>query len=489
LNGVERTIEGEGDEEEVVIYRYPSRSLDELQSTRQAAVDLVGELDAYLERYQTQAERLEESEEVATRVSEGASLHQELSFLQDRIASTIIEAENQIARAEQLRQDYRDAIAAARDAIETLDVETANQAWNRAKEAYVDSLELMQDPEFRDQADQTVAAVGEEIKEARNRLVVRQVREMVNEAEQLYEGEQYIEAKNMLEDARETWSQTNVDPNPEIERLAGLVNVALNFTQQRDLSETEPLYPVLSNYLSIAREDYREAQRLLEAGDRDEAQSHLIRADENVDSVLAVRPYNWEARVLKLRILRQQNADNFADLFERRYEEALDVRDENPEEALTALETLKVIRPNYQGIDQQIRELEIELGLRPDPVTQQQRQEASRLLTRARELTEEGSAAQTRAAINLLEEAVSLNPENDEAKVLLDRLRIDTGGQATATLTSAEEQQLRRAETLFVENKVAQAFAIVERLMQEEENRLYPPLLDLRKRIVSRLGM
>jgi tetratricopeptide (TPR) repeat protein len=205
--------------------------------------------------------------------------------------------------------------------------------------------------------------------------------------------------------------------------------------------------------------------------------------------VLAVRPYNWEARVLKLRILRQQNADNFADLFERRYEEALDVRDENPEEALTALETLKVIRPNYQGIDQEIRELEIELGLRPDPVTQQQRQEASRLLTRARELTEEGSAAQTRAAINLLEEAVSLNPENNEAKVLLDRLRIDTGGQATATLTSAEEQQLRRAETLFVENKVAQAFAIVERLMQEEENRLYPPLLDLRKRIVSRLGM
>jgi hypothetical protein len=221
----------------------------------------------------------------------------------------------------------------------------------------------------------------------------------------------------------------------------------------------------------------------------DRADSLLTRAQENVDNVTAVRPYNWEARILRLRILRLQDSENFDEVFERRFEEAVDRRDEDPQEALTAFETLAAINPDYPGLQEQIVELEIELGIRPDPVTQAQIAEANRLLNQARQIAAGAGEAQRQAAISLLEEAVTLNPENRQAQILLDRLRIQSGGQATVALSSAEEQQFRRAETLFIQDNVAQAYAIVQQLLQDEQNQLYPPLLDLEERIAARLGI
>jgi hypothetical protein len=208
-----------------------------------------------------------------------------------------------------------------------------------------------------------------------------------------------------------------------------------------------------------------------------------------VDNVIAVRPYNWEARILKLRILRLQDSENFDEVFERRFDEALQRKQENPQEALTAFETLAAINPDYPGLQDQIVELEIELGLRPDPVTQQQIAESNQLLNQAQEIAQGAGEAQRQAAISLLEESVTLNPDNREAQILLDRLRIQTGGEATVTLSSTEEQQFRRAETLFIQDNVAQAYAIVQQLMQDEANRRYPPLIDLEERIAARLGI
>jgi hypothetical protein len=56
-------------------------------------------------------------------------------------------------------------------------------------------------------------------------------------------------------------------------------------------------------------------------------------------------------------------------------------------------------------------------------------------------------------------------------------------------LSSAEEQQLRRAETLFIQDNAAQAYAIVQQLLRDEDNQRYPPLLDLEERIAARLGL
>ena len=480
----------ESGEPVTVTYRYPDRALQQFLGARDDLQALRTDVAAALESYRAEDAYVRTDERIAERITDTEELLADIDELSQNVASRITSARDQIARAQELRNEGDNLVAQTRQAITNLNVERARELWEQARQRYFESLELQQDAAFRDQSDELITELGAEIQEARNRRIVQQVRQQINRADTLYEQENYQEAYDVLTDARDLWQQTNVEPNPEIERLLRFVNAALNLESTRTLAETEPLYPVLSSYLNLARQDYSQAQNIVQVrGTTDQAQQLLTRAEDNVDNVVAVRPYNWEARILKLRILRLQDSENFDEVFERRFEEAIDRKDEDPQEALTAFETLAAINPDYPGLQEQIVELEIDLGIRPDPVTQQQIAESNQLLDQAQEIASGAGEAQRQAAISLLEEAVTLNPENNEAQILLDRLRIQSGGEATVTLTSAEEQQFRRAETLFIQDNVAQAYAIVQQLLQEEENRRYPPLLDLEERIAARLGI
>ena len=494
LEGVEEVVEqaadDDGAEEAVTVtYRYPDRALEQFLAAQSDVEALRADVAAALESYRNENEYVLLEERIQTQIADAEALLAEIDELSNAIASRTTSARDQIARAQELRNEGDRLVAQTRQAINSLQVERARELWETARQRYFESLELQQNAAFRDQADQLITSLGAEIQEARNRRIVQQVRERIDRADTLYQQESYQQSYDLLTEARDLWQQTNVQPNPEIERLLRFVNAALNLENTRTLAETEPLYPVLSSYLNLARRDYNEAQEVVQGSGEAPAQQLLARAEENVDNVTAMRPYNWEARILKLRILRLRDSENFDEVFERRFEEAVERKDDDPQEALTAFETLAAINPDYPGLQNQIVELEIELGIRPDPVTQAQIAESNRLLTQARQIAAGAGEAQRQAAMSILEEAVTLNPENREAQILLDRLRIQSGGQATVALSSAEEQQLRRAETLFIQDNAAQAYAIVQQLLRDEDNQRYPPLLDLEERIAARLGL
>ncbi|MFP4565716.1 MAG: hypothetical protein ACLFNX_04380 [Spirochaetaceae bacterium] len=494
LEGVDEVVEQvtgvDGEQEEVAVtYRYPDRALEQFLAVQDDVQTLRDEVADALESYRGEDEYVLGEQRIEDRIADTAALLEDIDELAEQIASRITSAQDQIARAEELRDEGDGLVAQTRQAINNLQVERARELWEEARRRYFESLELQQDAAFRDEADELITALGAEIQEARNRRIVEQVRDRIDRADARYEQEDYQRAFELLTEARDLWEQTNVQPNPEIERLLRFVNAALNLENTRTLAETEPLYPVLSGYLNLARRDFNEAQAEVEGDGESPPQQLLARAEENVDNVTAVRPYNWEARILKLRILRLRDSDNFDEVFERRFEEALDRKDDDPQEALTAFETLAAINPDYPGLQDEIVELEIDLGIRPDPVTEAQINESNRLLNQAREVAAGAGEAQRQAAMSILEEAVTLNPDNREAQILLDRLRIQSGGEATVALSSAEEQQLRRAETLFIEDNAAQAYAIVQQLLRDEDNQRYPPLLDLEERIAERLGL
>ncbi|NBC28594.1 MAG: hypothetical protein GVY29_01215 [Spirochaetes bacterium] len=482
--------EGEGADVQVS-YRYPDAGLIRLQDAQSQADSLLADLQSFISEFNDEPAYIRQSQAVQGHLNEARDLLSTLESTRNQIADRIIEAENQIAESQDLREEGDELIAEARQAVTQEEIEEARSIVEEARDAFFQALELQQDVAFRQESDALIQQLGDEILEAENQIVVRRTRQLVQEAEQQYDAEQYQTAFDTLENAQETWARTHPnEQNPEVQALLRYVNAALNLEGSRELAETEPLYPVLSNYLYVAREDFVEAQELLDEGQPSAAERRLVRADENLTNVTAVRPLNWEARVLKLRILQLQNAENFDEIFERRYEDALDQRDENPQEALTSLETLAALNPDYPGLQQAIIDLEIDLGIRPDPVTQAQIAESNQLLQEAQGIVQGGAGqAQTQAAISLLEEAVTLNPDNDQAKILLDELRIGLGGRATVALSSEDEQLFRRAEQLFVQNSVAQAYAIVQRLLQEENNQLYAPLLELERRITARLGI
>lgn len=471
-----------------VLYRYPEVALTRLQVATPAAVALAEEVSRYLSEYRDEPDYVRSDEEISAFIERAHEIQQRLAALQTAIAGSRVSAESQIVRAEQLREEYRSAVARTEQAISNLNVDQAEQAFEEAQRASLQALALQQDPNFRQERDAQISELGIALQDARNRIVVQQVRQLISVAQQQYDTEQFIQARNTLNRARELWSQTNVNENPEIERLAGLVNVALEFEQERNVTEAEPLYAVLSGYLNVAREQYNRAQEFLSNGNNEEASAALQRANDALDNVLAIRPYNWEARVLKLRILERQNPEDFQQLFERRFQDALAIRDEDPQEALTSLETLNQINPDYPGIDREIRRLEISLGLQPDPIEQAEIQRSNELFSQARELASGGSAPQIQSAMQLLEQAVTLNPNNSEAQLLLDELRIRSGGEATAALNSEDQQRFQNAQNAFLDGNVATALSIVSTLMQEEENRQYPPLRDLVRNLEQALG-
>ncbi|MFW6228934.1 MAG: hypothetical protein ACOC2V_05685, partial [Alkalispirochaeta sp.] len=365
----------------------------------------------------------------------------------------------------------------------------ARNNFEAIRDSYFESLELRENPEFRREVDAIIEELGAELQELENLIVVQRVRELLTQANELYNQDEYVSARDTLLEAQQTWEQTNVEPNTEIDRLLRLVTAALSLEEGRELTITDPLYPILSNYLSIAREDYNRGVELYEDGRETRAEPLFDRAIENLRNVRDVRPLNWDARILELRISQIRNADDFDEVFAARYEQALGRLDETgPLEVYSELEVLAEINPDYPGIQEQIRRLEIALNLRPDPVDQARRQQAATLYNRAQTLST-GSLDQANVAVSLLEEAVELDPTNGDAAFLLDQLRIRLGGQATVALTTADEQQYRRAETLFSQGQVLQALQIVERLLQDAENQNYPPLVDLRRRIALRLGI
>ncbi len=479
----------EDEEIEPLVLSYPAQARELLEPLLPQLDQLGPRVRGYAEHLNTAGEEVRGEPGVEIWIERMQELADLVDSFSVQAVAALERSQGYLARSMELRAEGEDLLAQTEQAIADLDVERARELWEEARSRFYDALELQDDPEFREEIDRRIVALGVEIQEAQNQRIVQEVRQRIQAANQLYNEEEYLAAQEELLEARRLWELTNVTENAEIERLLGLVNAALNFEDERTLTEADPLFPILSNYLSIAQDDFERGRELYQNDAADESERYLDRAERNLENVIAVRPNNWEARLLQLRIIEFREGENFDRVFERRFEDVVAQRDAvDPMSTLTELEVLHEINPDYPGLEDMIVELEIELGIRPDPVTAAQEEQSNELLAQAQGIAG-GGLGQDRAAMQLLEEALELNPQNSVAQALLDELRIRTGGQATVALSSTAEQQYRRAEALFVQGNVAQAYSIVQNLMQDDANAAYPPLQRLHRRISSRLGI
>ncbi|MFW5826670.1 MAG: hypothetical protein ACOCU4_01185 [Alkalispirochaeta sp.] len=479
-----------GDDETAVrTVRYPDDALEGYEEVNERLAEMDTTLADADEELAGANEYVLESPLVQDERERLADLRERNTQLLNESNRGINDAESLIAQAEEAAEQADDLIADTRAAIAAGQIEPARNNYAAARDAFLASLELRENPDLRDESDAIIQQVGDELQELENVIVVRQVRELITRAEDLYGQDNYVGARDALLEAQETWAQTNVEPNSEVERLLRLVTAALSLEEGRELTATDPLYPILGNYLSIAREDFNAGVAAYDSGNEQRGDELFDRTIENLRNIRDVRPLNWDARILELRIAQVRNEDDFDEVFASRYEQAVSRLDEaGPLEVYSELEVLAEINPDYPGIQAQIRELEIALNLRENPVDQANINRSRELFQRAQQLST-GSRDQAAVAVSLLEDAVDANPNNSDAKFLLDQLRIRLGGQSTVALTSADEQQYRRAQTLFSQGRALQALQITERLLQDAENRTYPPLVELRRRIGLRLGI
>lgn len=361
----------------------------------------------------------------------------------------------------------------------------------RARELYNESLSHQESESLRQSTDKNLADLGQRINEAENKLIVAEVRALKTRAKNDYYAGDFENAENLLNRAESRWAVTNVEEDEEIKNLKLLVQNALSMKTGREIKPTAPLYPEMSQILSNAHQYFDQGEALMKKGSREEALAILGEAKKKLQELQMVYPLNQEAALLTLRIDELIDPAQFNETFARRVQTARqNVKVQaTQQQGYSDLLDLAEIRPNYPGLSKLIYDVEVELGIRQKPVDQSALRRSNSLTQEAQKLYSgaKGNEEILRQALSRLDQAIALNPNNDSAIMLKDRIQIAVGGKAAVVLSSADEARYNQAIQELRNNNVLGAYTIVEQLLQTPVNRRSSKILDLQKQVQARM--
>ncbi len=473
------------------ISRYPaevSQAMNALINDSQRDEDTIQSI------YETIAITQSQEADITSRISEQmGSITQTVTDLQ----TLRVNAQNLLASANAQSLQANSALQEAElrynqsiNALNRSDFDTARENLDIARQRFNDSLSFQESDDLRVSADERLASLGEEINRSENELVIAQVRTLLTQAKDEYYIGNFENANRLLNQARTRWAVTNIDPNPEVSQWLTLTGTAIASKSGRVLAPTAPLYPEMSQLLSVANQLYDQGLELMENESTSEALLVLDDARQKIKEVQIVYPINQEAGLLALKIDQLIDPNNFENVFERRFEQALNTY-QNPETQQTAyadLLDLANLRPNYPGIQNAIVEVEIFLGFRLPPPDPRDIARSNSLIAQARDAQNSTVEVELLSAIAQLDEALNLVPDNDEAAFLKDQLQSRVGGQAVAVLDASSENMYQQAIQELQRNNIINAAALVAQLMQIPNNTRSPKVLDLQQRIRALTG-
>lgn len=361
----------------------------------------------------------------------------------------------------------------------------------RARELYNEALNHQESESLRQTSDKNLADLGQRINEAENKIIVAEVRTLKTRAKNDYYAGDFENAENLLNRAESRWAVTNVEEDEEIKNLKLLVQNALSMKTGREIKPTAPLYPEMSQILSNAHQYFDQGEAMIKAGNRQEALVILSEAKKKLQELQMVYPLNQEAALLTLRIDELMDPAQFNESFARRVQAARQSVKvpATQQQGYSDLLDLAEIRPNYPGLSKLIYDVEIELGIRQKPVDQSAIRKSNALAQEAQKLYQNarGNEEILRQALAKLDQAIAMNPNNDNAIMLKDRIQIAVGGKAAVVLSSADEASYNQAIQELRNNNVIGAYTIVERLLQTPANRRSSKILDLQKQVQARM--
>ncbi|MBP3708995.1 MAG: hypothetical protein J6I73_01090 [Treponema sp.] len=413
----------------------------------------------------------------------------------DSFVTSISQIESSAAeqvRAARLAQNEAELrYSQAQTALASNSFDEARRRLQEARTKYNESLAYEESASLRAQSDTRLASLGMQIQIKQNEIIVRQVRELKTQARREYYNGNFDRAETILTQAENLWAITNVDKDEEIVTLLALVNTALSMKTGRVIPPSAPLYPEMSQILSIAQQYFKQGGDLLQAGRTHEGRAVLEQALQKLQEVQLVYPLNQEASLLTLRIQQILDPDGFSELFARRIENVrtnYTVRGRE-QQSYTDLLDLYEINPSYPGLSQLIYNVEIDLGIRQKPQDRTAITRSENLTSQARGIVNSAGRDEVRlqSALSLLDEAISLNPNNDEALLLKDRIQILIGGRAVIVLSSEDEAKYQSAIVEMQNNNIITANALVEQLLQKAENRRSSKIIDLQRKIKALL--
>ncbi len=476
---------------QAILKKYPNQGRVVLLETRSDLNELERSTATILSNLERDKQYVLSDSRMISSLNVGNDLADDIDELQNEVFDLIALAEQKIRLADRYREEAYQYIEDGREAIEAEDFDAAKNYLTLSSNAALESISHRQDEEFSSEIDTQVAALTEEINAALVRIVVRDVDQLVSQAQQLYGRQQYEAAEGALLQAQSKWALIYSEPDFYIEYYLSLVQTALSVQTGREIPETDSLYREMRQYLNYALADYKEAEILLAARDRVGAQRKLREVSENLRVVLQQYPYNEEANILNWRIKRIEDIDEYnRDLREVVNEARVAINTPTAGDAYTQLQTIKKLEPEYPGLDDLIYQAEINLGLRAPPQTEEKRNLALDLYNEALEIYNTGDREDYSEALDRLNQALVIEPEYTDARELRNTINSEKGGTVTTTLSSSEDMQFYlQAVKLVGDNRPEQALPIIRRLWNNEANRNYKGLVDLKSSVERALGV
>ena len=473
-------VEGE---EFTVTYKYPDQALQQLLAVERSVNTLIENLDSLDERILAERPGIRSGEPVAAVSDDSADLMEKSRLLLTQAVSLGDVAREQIFTAEKLKQEGERRIEDSKLLTQKAQFAAAKERLEQAAGKFDESLSYLEDPVLRKYRDEEIPRLYNEIQVAENNLVVRQVREYLTQGKSYYSQGNFPLAQSVLIKAQSRWSDTNIEPNPEVEYWLTLTQTALSVTSGREIAETDPLYSEMNQYLNQARSDFQSARDELGSGRTTEADVYFVRAEQSILYVQQFFPFNEEARVLNLRISQYRNPQQFNELFRTDFIDARNLISDNPQKAYIDLKDLEAINPNYSGLQAAITEAEYAAGIKVRPPDPAKLQRSTELYNLAYDIVSRNVRSEFSVALTYLNEAINLNPENESAIRLKDRISTDVGGTAVAVMSNADQQRYEEAVSEFTAGNYLKARIIVENLLQNADNQRNPKLIDLKERI------
>ncbi|MDR2759222.1 MAG: hypothetical protein LBB78_07575 [Spirochaetaceae bacterium] len=314
-----------------------------------------------------------------------------------------------------------------------------------------------------------------------NDKLLQEVRDLINNVRETYFAGNFDEAENMLVRYR----TANRGENPEITYWLTLVRGARSLRSGRVIPITAPLYAEMSQLLSDAKKSYDEGVLFINTDRRSAGLTKLTEARQKTRQVRHLFPVNEEADFLELRIDQITDPSAFNRSFQRRLEEAVAGIKNRSSQAFTDLQTLAGINPQYPGMAGILEQAEIDMGYRPSLPNSLDLVKSNELTTMAQNMVYSKNRSLYPFALELLNQALQLNPDNGQAMVLKDRVQTDLGGTETIVLDDDAEQDYQRAVRELQQGNPITALSIIQQLLRNPRYRNSAKIIALQRRIES----
>ncbi len=452
----------------VVVLKYPGKALELSASMNAVIQNLLKQIDDISAAIKKEAVYIAQSPVIVEWLERLSSLTQQLQT--ERQSLTVLTArasdQKRLADAAKLEADRRFQEATA--AFNAGNFDAARERLERARERYNTSLAIEENPALRAQSDAALENLAKAILKAENDKVIADTRRLLTQGKNAYFAGNFTQAEDALLQARGRWKTTNADPEPEVEYWLRLVQNAVTIQSGREIPVTAPLYPEMSQLLALAQKFYDEGAKLLAQKNTPSALRSFAQARQKIEEVKLMYPLNRDARILDLRIDKLIDSDAFYKKIASMVQTARAKIQTKTDLAVaySDLKDIEALEPNYPGLKTLLVEVEILLGLRLPPPDPKAIAESKNLTAAAQKIYDSRDVTQFPNALIQLNRALELNPNNEEASRLKDKIATFVGATTTIVIPAAGEAMYNEAVRLFSNGDYLLARSQLAKLLQ-----------------------